>query len=192
MKVKRCKKGGVVRIILIVIISVVFGFGVYNWNAKSLTGDVLPMPFGIGVGVVMSGSMEPVISTGDLIIVQKQDSYAVNQIVVFQQNGILVVHQILSIDGNTVVTQGTANDSPDEPMDISRIKGRVIAHASNIGSVVKWIKSPIGTLLVLAIAGYLLIKSYRQEDSELKNDKEEQLALIRQEIQKLKDNNKNE
>ena len=68
------------RILLIVIISVVFGLAIYSWNLKSLRGDVFPMPFGIGMGVVKTGSMRPTITESDLIIVKKTDDYIVDDL----------------------------------------------------------------------------------------------------------------
>ena len=53
-------------------------------NAKNLVGNNLPMPFGYGAAVVLSGSMEPAFSKGDLIIVKETDEYGLNDIVVFE------------------------------------------------------------------------------------------------------------
>jgi len=185
MENKASKKRSVIRIILIVFISVAIGVGVYNLNAESLTGNAMPMPFGIGVGVVMSGSMEPHLSVNDLIVVKECKEYSVGDWVVFQQRSMLIVHEIKSIDGDTVVTQGTANDAPDEPMNISAIKGKVIFDFAGVGSVVKWMKSPIGTVTVLLIAGFMLFKSYSSETKE-KQDRAEEIDAIRKEIQRLK------
>ena len=81
----------VLRIGLIVIISIVFGFSIYSWNAKSLRGDLLPMPFGIGMGVVMTGSMEPNITEEDLIIVKAEDEYHIDEVIVYQSQGKLII-----------------------------------------------------------------------------------------------------
>ena len=47
------------RILMIVVISLVIGLSIYSWNARRVVGNSLPMPFGIGSSVVLSGSMEP-------------------------------------------------------------------------------------------------------------------------------------
>ena len=62
------------RTMLIIFVSLVLGVNLYNWNAKSLMGNVLPMPMGYGAAVVLTGSMEPTIMEDDLIIVAEQDS----------------------------------------------------------------------------------------------------------------------
>ncbi len=181
------KKQMVLRSILLVLISLILGFGLYSWNAKSLTGNVMPMPFGVGVAVVLSGSMEPELSVDDVIVVKASADYAVGDTVVYQDGRFLVVHKIVEKDGTVVITQGTANNTADEPIDISAIKGKVVGVLAGFGTVVSVIKSPIVTFLLLGIAVFLLILSYRRE----REEDEEKLNQIREEIERLK-NMKNE
>ena len=172
MKEKLQKAQFAIRITLISFISVVLGFALYQWNALSLTGNVMPMPFGVGLGVVMSGSMEPELSVDDVIVVVEKKEYAVDDVVVFQQRNLLVVHKIIAIDEEWVITQGTANNTPDEPMKITEIKGVVLFHIDGLGEVITWLKSPFATFLILGIASSLLIFSYAIEnkDEEKKGD----------------------
>ena len=58
----------ILRITVLVLVSAVLGVNLYTWNARSLLGNALPMPFGYGAAVVLTGSMEPTIMTDDLII----------------------------------------------------------------------------------------------------------------------------
>ena len=176
------RKRMALRMVLLVFVSVVFGVGIYSWNAKSLTGNVMPMPFGIGMGVVMSGSMEPELSVDDLIIVKERKSYEVGEIVVYQQRKTLVVHKIIEINGEEVITQGTANNAEDDPIPMSAIKGEVVFHVDKIGVIVNWIKSPFGTILILLAAIGLLAKSYANE----KEESSDELEDIKREIENLK------
>ena len=76
------KKGFlIVKIILIVIISVIIGFGIYTWNAQMMMGSKLPMPLGFGIAEVLSDSMYPTFETGDVVIIVPQDEYQVGDIV---------------------------------------------------------------------------------------------------------------
>ena len=117
------KKKLIIRIVLIVCISVIFGFGVYRLSAVGIGKNQLPMPFGFGLSVVQSGSMEPTFEVGDLIIVTQSDDYEVGDIVVFQDGRSLVVHRIVEIDGEQIITQGDANNTSDAPMTARDIKG---------------------------------------------------------------------
>lgn len=172
----------VLRIILIVIISVVFGLTVYSWNARSLRGDIFPMPFKIGIGVVMTGSMDPTITADDLIIVKKTNDYDIDDIVVYQSEGILIVHRIIRIEGEMIITQGDANDGEDAPIKKDQIKGEVIKTYDRIGDFIKMIKSPIGIIIILGSSVLLLVLSYRKE----KETEDNKLNSIKDEILKLK------
>lgn len=172
----------VLRSVLLVVISLILGFGIYSWNAKSLTGNVMPMPLGIGTAVVLSGSMEPELSVDDVIIVMARSEYEVGDNVVYQDGRSLVVHKIVEKDGDTVITQGAANNTPDEPIDASAIKGKVVFVIPSLGVVVTAIKSPIATVLLLGASVWLLILSYRRE----RESDAEKLDRIREEIERLK------
>lgn len=172
----------ILRAVLIVVISLAIGFGVYNLNAKNLMGNAMPMPFGVGVAVVLSGSMEPELSVDDMIMVIAQDSYSVGDVVVYQSRSSLVVHKIIGIDGDTVTTQGTANNAPDEPINISLIKGKVAFSIKGIGKLIHFVKSPVVTVAIIVIAFLLLIFSYRKENE----DEQKKLDEIREQIKMLK------
>ena len=173
----------VARIALIVFVSLVVGLNLYSWNAKSLMGNALPMPMGYGAAVTLTGSMEPTIMADDLIIVAEQEAYELDDIVVYQSGSILVVHRIISIDGQSVTTQGDANPVADEPMDVSLIKGKVIAIVPVLGNVARVLKTPAATIVLLAGAVLLLEMSFRKE----KQKKSDDLELIKEEIRRLKE-----
>lgn len=172
----------VFRMLLIVVISLVFGLSIYSWNAKSLRGDLLPMPFGIGMGVVLTGSMEPNISENDLIIVKTFDEYKIDEVIVYQSQGNLIVHRIIEIDGNLVITKGDANNVPDEPIEVNQIKGKVVKVFGGVGTIIKFLKSPIGVVMILGISVTLLVLSYKKDNE----DANSKINSIKEEIRKLK------
>ena len=122
---------------LLVIIGLVIGILLYQWNASALAGNALPMPFGYGTAVVMSGSMEPNLSVGDMVIVQEEDEYAVGDVVVFQSGNSLVIHRIVSIDGDMITTRGDANNADDEPIHIRYIKGKMVLSVPFVGKILQ-------------------------------------------------------
>lgn len=173
----------VVRVLLLFVISLIIGITVYSFNVKSLKGDQMPMPFKIGISVVLTGSMEPTISVNDLIIVKETNDYEVGDIVVFQDHSSLVVHKIIRIDGEEIVTKGDANDTEDAPISVKQIKGEVVSIIPVLGLIVKFIKSPIGIVLILAGAIVLLRLSYKKE----KEEKDSDLNKLKDEIRRLKE-----
>lgn len=172
----------ILRIIALSLVGIFLGCNIYLWNAQSLTGNALPMPFGVGAAIVLSGSMEPALCVDDLIFVKAQDSYKVGDVVVFQSGSMLVVHRILEIDADTVVTKGDANNAADEEMDISVIKGRVVGHMDNMGGLVRLMKSPVVSIGLLVGAVFLLERSYRKE----KQQSDDEMDKIKEEIRRLK------
>lgn len=178
---KLCKN--IVRISLLVICGIILGFNIYNANARKLVGDGLPMPLGIGSAVVLSGSMEPELSKGDMIFVKEADSYKEGDVVVYQEGSILVVHRIIEIDGENVIAKGDANQSADEPVNISAIKGKVCFTVPFVGNIINIIKTPVGTICIIVMA-IALIEIPRLREK--KKDDEERQKMI-DEIKRLKD-----
>lgn len=192
-KQKKSKLNIVLRCVIFVIVSLVIGLGVYNWNAQSLSGNAMPMPFGVGVGVVLTGSMGEDIPAGSVIVAVEQDEYKIGDDVVFQNGNMVVVHRLIgkqTVDGvEMVVTKGTANNTPDEPMKAEYIKGKVVMTIPSAGTVVTILKSPAVTFVIIAVAVILLILSYRKEDASADTEKEEKINKIKEEIERLKAQN---
>ena len=141
------------------------------------------MPFGYGIAIVLSGSMEPVISKDDLILVKESESYAVDDIVVYQNINSLVVHRIIAIDGDSIITKGDANNVADEPISAADIKGKVLMWNSFAGKGVSFLKTPIGTICIIAAAIALIEIPHRKEKD--KDDEERQKII--DEIRRLKE-----
>lgn len=173
----------IARILLILFVSLVVGFNLYSWNAKSLMGNQLPMPFGYGAAVVLTGSMEPAIMAEDLILVSAHEDYTVGDIVVYQSGRILVVHRIIRMEETTVITKGDANQAEDEPVALENIKGEVISVIPGLGTIARILKTPVATILLLASAVLLMERSFRKEKQKHADD----LEKIKEEIRRLKE-----
>ncbi|MBR5248161.1 MAG: signal peptidase I [Lachnospiraceae bacterium] len=173
----------ILRWILLVVCGSILGINIYFANARSLVGNRLPMPFGYGIAIVLSGSMEPVISKDDLILVKESESYAVDDIVVYQNINSLVVHRIIAIDGDSIITKGDANNVADEPISAADIKGKVLMWNSFAGKCVSFLKTPIGTICIIAAAIALIEIPHRKEKD--KDDEERQKII--DEIRRLKE-----
>ena len=180
-----CNLKKILKYILLIFLGLLLGINVYLLNARFIGGNSLPMPFGIGAAVVQSGSMEPTFYKGDLLFVKEKDTYKVGDIVVYQSDGILVVHRIIEIDGDTVTTKGDANNVSDEPFDKSNIKGSVSFRIAYIGYAIDFLKTPIGILVIIGCAVLLLELSYRS-DKRAADNEDENKEELRKEIEQLK------
>lgn len=171
------------RIVIIVIIGVVLGSVVYTINAKRLMHDEFPMPLGFGVSVVLTGSMEPTLKVNELVFIVKADEYKEGDIVVYQKDNELIIHRIMLIDGDQVVTQGDNNNTADEPFPAASIKGKLKFSIPYVGLIIRGIKSVPGVIIILALSIFLMHRSWQKE----KSDGDSELDAIKEQIRQLKD-----
>ncbi len=174
-------KNKIWRRLILVIAATVLGVSVYNWNSKTIIGNPLPMPFGVGVLVVLSGSMEPTLSTGDLVIIKETDTVNEQDIIVFQDGNAMTIHRIVGIDGSMITTQGDSNNVADAPITMEAVKGKLLFRIPFAGRIVTVLSQPIAIIILLASAVLLTELSYRKE----KEKDEDELERMRQEIKEL-------
>lgn len=171
------------RPVILIICGAVIGINVYAFNARNLVGNHMPMPFGYGMAVVLSGSMEPVLSVYDLILVQEEDDYEIDDIVVYQDMNGLVVHRIIDRSDDKVQTKGDANTVADAWIAVSDIKGKMIGSLPGVGILIQALKKPVGILILLTASFLLLEFSYRRErDADV-----EEIEKIKEEIRRLRE-----
>lgn len=110
---------------------------------KSYTSpDKVPDFLGYKPFIVLSGSMEPSIMTGDMVFVKETDpdSLKVGDVIAYKSGRAVVTHRIVEVkseNGETrYVTQGDANNAADQslvkPADVEGIYQRRVAGAGNL------------------------------------------------------------
>ena len=171
------------RRVILIVVGFILGLNIYFANASSLLGNKLPMPFGYGMANVLSGSMEPTFSKGALLIVKDTKDVKVGDIVVYQSQNELIVHRIVSLHKNVVVTQGDANNVSDVPFDKSLIRGKVVCWISYLGGFVSFLKNSIVGVLIFILAFVLIEKSFQKQ----RDVDDEKLEKIKEEIRRLKE-----
>ncbi len=124
--------------------------------------------------VVLTGSMEPSIKPGDYITIVKKDpdSYKVGDVVTYVHEGNKVTHQIISINGDEVITQGTANNNADIPISKSDILGKQVITIPKLGYVMKFLSSTTGIILIvgliIAVVFWEITEPKEEEEVEVK------------------------
>lgn len=185
MTMKQRRKN-ILRWVLLAICGAVLGLNIYHMNSERLVHEQLPMPFGCGSAVVLSGSMEPELSRGDLIIVREAGEYDVNDVVVYQQDGILIVHRIIKVSDEEIITKGDANPVADQPISAEAIRGKVVMTVPLAGTLVNLLKTPFGTVCLIIAAILLVEIPRRREQKQADNEKQK----IIDEIRKIRDEQK--
>jgi signal peptidase len=134
---------------------------------------------GMQVFNVVSGSMEPTYSVGDLLYVKTvdPDSVKVGDPITFVLNEDLVVatHRVVDIDGENrqFYTKGDANDTADAaPVHFNNLVGVPVFAIPLLGYVSAYIQSPPG-MYVAIVFGALLLAAVFLPDLLAKKPKEE-------------------
>ncbi len=128
--------------------------------------------------VVLSGSMEPELSPGDVVIVQETPPETIEEgdVVTFVEpgsdGGVPVTHRVIGIEersegadgtgSESIVfeTQGDANSNPDsEPVDGENVIGTVLLTIPFIGYVTQFASTPLGFVLLVGLPVGLLFGS---------------------------------
>ncbi len=115
---------------------------------------------------VNSGSMEPIISPGDALLVAEMP-YAgleVGDIVTFHHGGELVSHEIIRKTNNRFITKGSANNYSDEPIGPEEYCAKVILILPDVGWILSFLSKPyelvlISLLLALLLYGHTIINN---------------------------------
>jgi|APFre7841882724_1041349.scaffolds.fasta_scaffold08275_3 signal peptidase len=121
--------------------------------------------FGWQVDTVLSGSMEPAIPTGSILVSRTvaSDSINVGDIITFSGSGRdrFITHRVTAIDrtnGIVFTTKGDANNAEDPyPVPAENVVGKVLVHIPFLGFILSFVKTPLGILLMLVIPGLLII-----------------------------------
>lgn len=179
---KRSVKRTIYRVVILLLISLIAGSAVYSFNARHVLHDQMPMPLGIGVSYVLSPSMEPKLHVDDLVFVRSADSYSVGDIVIYQEANALIIHRIIQIDGDTLITKGDNNNTADAPIQVSSVKGKMVFSVPFIGALVRLLQTTLAKIVLILLAALLLKLSWKKE----KKSDEEELDQIKAEIRKLK------
>ena len=138
---------------------------------------VVPRVLGGAALTVLTGSMEPSLSPGDMVVVRGVDDPAattqVGDVVAFQPTSddpTLVMHRVVAkkfaTDGTWFVTRGDDNGADDDPIQPAQIQGVVTYSVPWIGYATLWAGQRTGFLAALggaALLGYAVVMVLRPE-----------------------------
>lgn len=150
----------VFRALIIFVCLVLLAYNAYVIIAKYAMGESMPSVFGYAGAAVVSGSMDDGdgddIKKGDFVIVRAEQSYDVGDVIMFESGGSFVTHRIIAVTEQGFTTKGDANNAPDfGTVQISAVKGKVVATLGGAGDAIQFLRSPAGLLTVIS-AGALV------------------------------------
>lgn len=149
----------ILRGLLTAVLCVVLLLNIWMLVQQTVLKKEAPEVLGYSQYIVTSGSMEPSMSPGDLILIKSQESYGLGDVVTFRDSrGETVTHRIMGSVSGQFITQGDANNTEDgELLPPERILGKLRLVLPGAGGVLMFLRSPLG-ILVLLVVGVLLIK----------------------------------
>jgi len=150
--------------------------------ALLLVLSLVPIQGAPKVKIVSSGSMEPAIRTGSMVIIIPRETYAVGDVITFGEDTRTkkpTTHRIhdARVESGAMIfkTKGDANEDPDaREVRQNDIIGRVVISIPYLGYIIDFAKQPLGFfLLVIIPAGAIIIDEIRKIVKELrKKDKD--------------------
>jgi signal peptidase len=111
--------------------------------------------------VILSGSMEPAVSPGDVVIVDASAAIEVNDVITFDNgNAIPTTHRVVDVVDGQYITQGDANENADaQPVPPDAVLGEVTIMIPLIGHVILWVNTPTGYIALVVLPLVLLLAS---------------------------------
>ncbi len=141
-----------------------FALAILLMVAAALT--YLAPHLGWQINAVLSGSMEPQLKVGGLVITRpiEPEAIAVGDIIIYRPIAVgenLISHRVVGVQRNSPLsfqTKGDANDDPDPLLvPAQNVVGKIYFHVPFLGYATQFLKTPPGFLMALVVPGLAII-----------------------------------
>ncbi|MFC2044884.1 signal peptidase I [Chloroflexota bacterium] len=121
------------------------------------------------VNAVLSGSMEPELKVGSLVVTcpVEPETIVVGDIIIFRPTTVgenLIAHRVVGIGRGSSLyfeTKGDANNKPDPfTVPARNLVGKICFHAPYWGYFTEFLKTPFGFMFAVVIPGIIIIIMY--------------------------------
>ena len=170
---RRNKIKKIIKSIIYPIIILIFICNIVLIMQKLTRQEEVPNFLGYKVFAIVSGSMEPTLQIGDLVIIKVTDQEKIKEkdIITFMEDGYNVTHRIVNIvqkdDKYYYQTKGDNNTANDKNLvSYEDIEGVYVFKIPKIGNIVKYTQNTTFFIIVICII-YIIYKIIsRKEDIE--------------------------
>lgn len=164
-----------------------------------------PSVFGYSIYRVSSGSMEPELKVGDIIldkVVENPEDLKVGDVITFKSDDygdLLVTHKVIKApyedNGKLMLqTKGVANELEDKPISTDKVKGIMICKVDYLDTVYNVFLSPWGLLILIALIIIIffdeiitIVKILTNNDKSVKDADDINEIIDRLQAEKLKE-----
>ena len=130
-----------------------------------LATSVLPITGNYKIMIVQSGSMQPAIKMGSVVVVKPADEYKIGEVITFgkaTKTQTPITHRIYDIkivgEEPRYITKGDVNNAPDkQEVRLDEIVGKVLFDIPYLGYAVKAARKPSGFLLIIVAPAVIII-----------------------------------
>lgn len=140
--------------------------------------SAFPITGNYKVLTVLSGSMEPEIKTGSVVVVKPSDNYKIGDVITFgemSKTKTPTTHRVIEmrvVEGKYLyTTKGDANNAPDQnEVNQDKVIGKVLFDIPYVGYAVAEARKPVGfTILIVVPAVIIVYDEIRKIINEIKN-----------------------
>ncbi|MBP3596270.1 MAG: signal peptidase I [Clostridia bacterium] len=133
-----------------------------------------PSVAGIKSFVIISGSMEPELKIGDVVIIKKcnQEDLKVGDIISYRSGQSIITHRIHDIikKGNSIKyeTKGDNNNISDRSfVKFEDIEGKLIQKISNVGNIILLLKNKVVIIAILIMFYIMYLHNINVEEKRI-------------------------
>ena len=163
----RVNKG--INIVIYSILIIIMAYNISLIMQSILKRDKTPSFLGIKTYVIISGSMEPNINIGDLVVAKKiKGELQVGDIISYRKGHSVITHRISQKtedeNGEKIYkTKGDNNNTEDsEEIRKEDIEGKVIKVIPKIGNIMIILKNKVVATIVVIILSIYIYKNYKK------------------------------
>lgn len=186
-KEKNAKRKKIVVTIVYILLLPLLIYNVTLIFKSIINPNKTPDFFGYKTYVIVSGSMEPNLKIGDIVVVKKvnENELNVGDIISFRQGQNVVTHRISQIKyeyGEKIyITRGDNNNTEDNgSIDYSYIEGKVVNNIKKAGKVVIFFQGKLSIIIIV-----LFFYMYLSQNTKI-NKRKENRKVKRQEYENQK------
>jgi len=149
--------GGIVWTVLCLLTAFVFIFAAVAALARA-KGDRAEI-LGFGIGVVVTGSMEPELKVGDIILIRRvpKNKIKVGDDITFQSGDKAITHRVIEVTEKGFITQGLQNNVSDGEALYANVYGKVVFKSTFLGGAYAFVNTQYGFLFVIVVPLFLFV-----------------------------------
>lgn len=155
--------------------------------------DEVPGFLGYKPFIVLSDSMLPTISSGDLVLVKEMDVEKLEQgdVIAFREGTSVVTHRIVEVmnegDAKRFRTKGDNNNVAD-PLLVrpEMVEGVYLLGIPGLGRAAMFIQTPVGMTLVIALPLILFVAYETVRRKRVDREREERTYALERELERMR------